>query len=401
MILSDAAIRSAKSEKGLVRLKDGGGLFLLVRPSGAKFWQLRYRYLGKEQTLSLGEYPQVGLGQARKKRLFALADLDRGINPSTKRKKEKLLAVYRNRNTFLAVAEEWHRRNAELWSVGHQKRVWQRLSNHVLPSLGASPIAEIEPVELLEVIRRIEFAGKTHMAKRVLQICSAIFRYAIITGRVRYNIAEGLSDAIRPHREVHYPSLNESQIPGMLDALERLKTHPQNQIAFRVLLLTALRTGEMRYGRWEHIHWEQKEWRIPSEMMKMRRPHTVPLSSQMISLLRELHAMTGSGEWLFPNLQKRKHPVMSEGTILSMIERMGYKGKMVGHSMRSMFSTVLNSRGFHRDAIERQLAHVEENRVRAAYNRADYLTERCELMQWWADFLDESRNQTSPEFSLK
>lgn len=392
MLLTDVKIRNAKPGKQVVRLKDGEGLYLLVRLNGTKYWQLRYRHLGREKTISLGKYPQVSLGEARKKKVSALSELDEGINPSARKKKDRLLAVYRDRNTFLAVAEEWHERNCAIWSEGHQKRVWQRLNNHVLSHLGNRPISDIEPIELLEVIRRIESAGKTHMAKRVLQICGAIFKFAIVTGRVRHNIADGLISAIRPHREIHSPSLAEEEIPKLLGALVALKTHPQNSIAFRVLLLTALRTGEMRFGRWEHIHWKAKEWRIPAEAMKMRRPHVVPLSSQVIELLTELHHSTGNGEWMFPNLQQRKHPVMSEGTILAMINRMGYKGRLVGHGMRAMFSTILNERGFNRDAIERQLAHADENRVRAAYNRADYLGERRDLIQWWADFLDEKES---------
>lgn len=388
MLLTDAKLKGAKPKERAFRLKDGGGLFLIVRPNGAKFWQFRYRFLDKEKTISLGKYPQTSLSEAREKRATASKHLENGIDPSVNRRKEKLLAAFREKNTFFGVAEEWHRRNKDVWSRKHSRDTWRRLENHVFPSLGKRPIQDIEPLELLAVIHKVEATGTTDISHRVLQICGAIFKYAIITGRVKYNIAVGLSSALKPHRKKHSPTLNARELPGFLQALADLDTSQQNKLAFHLLLLTAVRTGELRFGRWKDVDFRCREWRIPAEKTKMRTEHIVPLSSQAISVLIQLHNITGQSEWLVPTQCGYRHPVMSENTINGMIDRMGYKGRVVGHGFRSLFSTTLNERGFNRDAIERQLAHMERNGVRASYNHAEYLDERRFLMQWWGDFLD-------------
>lgn len=387
MILTDAKIRATKPNEKTFRLGDGEGLFLVVRPNGNKHWQLRYRFLDKEKTLSLGKYPRVSLAEARDKKIDSLRLIDSGKDPSTKRKEEKALAIFRDRNSFGAVTQEWLDRNKAVWSERHSRRVSERLDNHILPKIGKRPISEILPLEMLSVIQKIEATGAVYSAHRILQICGSIFNYAIITGRAQHNITIGLSTALRPHREKHHPTLRAQELSGFLKALEELQTTEQNKLAFKLLLLTAVRTGEMRYSKWSDVDFEAKEWCIPAEITKMRTEHIVPLSRQAINILKRLNELTGHQEWLFPNQQKQRHPVMSENTINHMIDRMGYKGRIVGHGFRSLFSTVLNENGFNRDAIERQLAHMERNAVRAAYNRAEYMTERREIMQWWADFV--------------
>lgn len=387
MILTDAKIRATKPNGKTFRLGDGEGLFLVVRPNGNKHWQLRYRFLDKEKTLSLGKYPRVNLAEARDKKIDSLRLIDSGKDPSANRKQEKALAIFRDRNSFGAVTEEWLERNRSVWSEKHSKKVKCRLDNHIIPKLGSRPIAEIAPLEMLSVVQEIETKGATFSAHRCLQMCGAIFNFAIITGRVQHNVTIGLNKALRPHREKHHPTLRVQELPEFLKALEELHTTEQNKLAFKLLLLTAVRTGEMRHSKWIDVDIEAKEWRIPAEITKMRTEHIVPLSRQSISILEKLHRITGHQEWLFPNQQRQKHPVMSENTINHMIDRMGYKGRIVGHGFRSLFSTVLNENGFNRDAIERQLAHMERNSVRAAYNRAEYMPERRELMQWWGDFV--------------
>jgi len=262
------------------------------------------------------------------------------------------------------------------------------MRNHIFPDLGKRPVSEIKPLEVLSVVQKVESKGLTDICVRVLWICSSVFRYAVITGRAEHNPALNLKGALKPYRENHLPSLRARDIPDFLVALDSLNTRKQDQIAFKLLLLTALRTGELRRGRWEDVDLRAGEWRVPAEMMKMRDEHIVPLSSQSISLLEELRAMTSHQRWLFPSRYGRVNPVMHENRINDMIESMGYKGRVVGHGFRSMFSTILNEQGFNRDAIERQLAHVERNGVRAAYNRAEYLPERRFMMQWWGDFID-------------
>lgn len=387
MILTDTKIRATKPTQKAFRLTDGQGLCLVVRPNGNKHWQLRYRYLDREKTLSLGTYPRVALAEARDKKVDALRLLDAGKDPSAQRRQEKTFAKFRDRNSFGAVADEWYQKSRQSWSANHAKKVQGRLDTHVLPKLASRPIESITPLDVLGVIQDIEAKGATHMSRRCLQFCSAIFNYAIITGRARHNITLGLHAALRPHRTEHYPTLRAHELPAFLDALTKLQTTEQNKLAFRLLLLTAMRTGELRHSRWSDIDWETEEWKIPAHNTKMRTEHIVPLSRQAIPLLKRLHELTGHQDWLFPNQQHQKHPAMSENTINHMIDRMGYRGRIVGHGFRSLFSTVLNENGFNRDAIERQLAHQERNAVRAAYNRAEYMPERREIMQWWGNFV--------------
>lgn len=388
MFLSDAKIRAAKPQSKPFSISDGDGLHLIIRPTGKKCWLLRYRFAGREKSLSLGKYPLISLPAARDRKVDAKRLLSEGLDPSAKRRQDRELAVFQDRNSFLAIAEEWFERNKDHWSNGHADDVWNRLNNHLVPLLGKRPITDIEPLELLGAIQRIEAKGATHMSHRVLQIAGSVFNFAIITGRAKHNIASGLSKALKPHRKKHFPTLNPSELSEFFQALQEVYAAKQNKIALRLLMLTALRTGELRHGKWEHVIFRSRTWFIPSENTKMRTEHVVPLSVQALKLLSKLREITGHSEWLFPNQQARVHPVMSENTINDLIHRMGYKGRVVGHGFRSLFSTVLNEHGFNRDAIERQLAHMERNPVRAAYNRANYLEERGFLMQWWADYLD-------------
>ncbi|MEM6822851.1 MAG: integrase arm-type DNA-binding domain-containing protein [Verrucomicrobiota bacterium] len=389
MLLTDAKIRSAKPRTTEYRLKDGEGLFLLVYPSGNKYWQLRYRFLDKEKSLSLGRYPRVTLSEARDRKIRQLRQLGEGKDPSAVRKEEKILAVFRDRNSFGAVTQEWLERNRAVWTPRHADRVEQRLHNHILPRLGKRPIGEVLPLELLAVIQEIENSGAVYTAHRSLQMCGAIFNFAIITGRAQHNVTIGLQKALRPHREKHYPAFHSDELPNFLAALERVETREQNRLAFKILLYTAVRTGELRLSKWSDVNLEKGEWRIRAETTKMRVEHFVHLSRQVKELFAELRKLTAHQEWVFPTICGYRHKVMSENTINDMISRMGYKGWIVGHGFRSLFSTVLNEKGFNRDAIERQLAHMERNNVRAAYNRAEYLDERKTLMEWWADFLDQ------------
>ncbi len=399
MGLNEMKIRNAKPSGKNIKLSDGSGLYLLVHANGSKYWQFRYVFAGKEKVHSIGKYPEVSLSEARERRADAQRLLRDSIDPSRHKQQQKRLLTYQHKNTFLAVAEEWHERNNGVWKPRHAFQTWRRLEMHILPELGRRPISEIKPLEVLAVVQKVELQGFTDLCVRVLWICSSVFRYAIITGRAEHNPALNLKGALKPYRENHLPSLRSREIPEFLNALDALKTTEQDRIAFKLLLLTALRTGELRRGRWEDVDLVGREWRVPAEMMKMREEHIVPLSGQAIYLLEELRNMTGHQKWLFPSRYGRVNPVMHENRINDMIESMGYKGKVVGHGFRSMFSTILNENGFNRDAIERQLAHIEQNGVRAAYNRAEYLPERRFMMQWWADFID-SRGKSAVELPL-
>ena len=368
---------------------DGDGLHLLVHPNGSKYWQFRYHFAGKERTpLAIGKYPEISLAEARDKRFEAQRLLNRNIDPNDEKRREKREAEFSAVSSFDAVAKEWKELKRGTITDEQLERNWRRLELHVFPWLGKRPVAEIRPLEVLSPLKRVEQRGHTEQSRRLLQLCSSIFRYAVITGRIDADPSAALGDAMKPHRGGHYPTLRAEELPEFLGAFAALITSEQNKLAFRLLLLTAVRTGEMRYSKWENIDLDAGEWRIPASIMKMRRDHLVPLSRQAVEVLQELRKITNGQEWLVPSQQNRRHAVMSENTITHMLKRMGYKDRIVGHGFRALFSTIANEQGFNRDAIERQLAHVEGNRVRAAYNRAEYVPERREMMQWWADYLD-------------
>lgn len=389
MKLTNSTLKNAQPRAKAFRLSDGDGLYLLIHPNGSKYWQIRYRFAGKERPpLSLGKYPELTLAKAREKRSEVRKLLSNGIDPHSQRKQEKLAEQFKNKNSFEVVATEWHHRNRPRWTKDHAVTVWQRLENHVFPLLRSRPVAEITPLELLTVLQKIESKKLHETAHRVLHICDAIFRFAIVTARLEINPAPNLRGALQPHIIEHLPSIRPSEVPAFFAAFRKLSTNRTYKLAFRLLALSVVRTGELRHARWSDFDIENREWIIPAEHTKCRREHIVPLPQQAISILRELTELDHAGPWAFPNQQPRKHPVMSENALNNMIKQMGYRGKMVGHGFRSLFSTVTNEQGFNPDAIERQLAHIEANSVRAAYNRADYLSERREIMQWWADWLD-------------
>ena len=388
MALTDVKIRNAKPKQKPYKLGDGDGLHLLVRSNGAKYWQFRYQFAGKEKTASFGAYPKVRLAEARQRRAEAERLLRDCVDPNAKKKQDKLDLIYRDRNSFGAVAEEWLERNCDSWSERYTKEINSRLANHLLPSLGQRAIADIKPLEVLTVIQRLERRGKTEMSHRILQICKSVCDFAVITGRLENNPTASLAKALKRHKVTHYPIIPVQEIPEFLSALDNLKAGEQSKLAFRILLYTAVRTCELRYSKWSDVDFQAREWRIRAEVMKMRSEHIVPLSRQVLEFFRQLHDLTGHSEWLVPTQCGYVHKVMCENTINVMIKKMGYKGRIVGHGFRSLFSTVLNEHGFRIDAIERQLAHVDSSKVRAIYNRAEYLEERRELMQFWADFLE-------------
>lgn len=387
MRLTDLAVRKATPQATPFKLFDGGGLFLLVTPSGGKYWRLKYRVLGKEKLLALGIYPEVSLSTAREKGRSARQLLGSSIDPARKKKDDRRQAEYMASNTFRAVAEEWHRKNLGKWTPAHASTILRRFELHLFPDLGPLPVAEVKAMELLQTLRKLEKRQAIHLAHRLAQYAHAVFRYAVVTERAVYNPAADLRGALAAHKEEHHPTIAANELPVFFRALENVGTSKQTRLAVKLLLFTFVRQGELRFARWAEIGWHVCEWRIPAERMKMRDAHVVPLASQVIGLLRELHSLTGDGEFLFPSQQHRKHAVMSENTVNNVLREMGYEGRLVGHGFRSLASTALNEMGYVPDVIERQLAHRERNKVRAAYNRAEYLPQRRAMMQGWADFL--------------
>ncbi|AGM44733.1 tyrosine-type recombinase/integrase [Aeromonas hydrophila] len=386
MPLSDTAARQAKFTGKQQKLSDEKGLFLLITSSG-KYWRLKFRFGGKEKVLALGVYPEVSLKEARVKREEARRLLADGIDPSLARKQSKVASRLASENSFEVIAREWHQGQLARWSPGHAQRVIESLEADAFPELGLVPVAELTAPIMLDALRKIEARGATETAGRVLQRISSVMRYAIQTGRVSYNPAQDLKGALRATKQEHRPALPRADLPEFYRRLAAEPLNPATRLAIHLLMLTMTRPGEVRFARWDEFDMARAEWRIPAERMKMRAPHIVPLSRQALAVLEELRLISGHCELLFPSERKLTDP-MSENTLSYAMGRMGYKGIATPHGFRALASTILNEEGFDPDVIERQLAHAERNKVRAAYHRAEYLDDRRKLLQWLADFYE-------------
>lgn len=393
--LSDTAVKNAIPKGKRYKLADSDGLFLLVMPNGSKYWRLKFFFAGKEKTLALGVYPEVSLADARERRTEAKRQIAVGIDPSVAKRHAKQEEILKATNTFGVIAREWHDKRKHEWAPKTSGMALVRLEQHILPKLGQRPIAEINAPEVLAVLRVVEESGALEMARRVSHIISQIFMYAIATGRAERNPVNDLRGALKAPVVRHRAYLKEADLPTFLERLSSYGGTIQVRLALQLLLLTFVRTTELRAAEWKEVSWDKAEWRIPAERMKMKVEHIVPLSRQAIAVLREMQQLSGSRQHIFPN-EHKPFTFMSENAMLYALYRMGYRHHATGHGFRSTASTILNEHGFRPDVIERQLAHSERNSVRAAYNHAQYLPERREMMQWWADFLDRLATQKQP-----
>lgn len=387
MPLTDKAARAAKGREKPYKRADGGGLYLLITPDDRRYWRLKYRLAGKEKVFSIGVYPEVSIAEARIARDEARALIKSGRDPVVAKKQERLAAELSAANTFHAVALEWVEQNRNRWTPGHADRVLDSLKADIFPHLGERPISEIAAPELLAVLRKVEKRGALETAQRLLQRCGAVFRYAIVTHRANRNPAIDIRGSIRQPKRKNYAALSAADLPEYLRKLEAYDGQPLTKLALKLLALTFVRSGELRGAEWSEIDFDKAEWRIPAERMKMRAAHIVPLSRQALAVLEELKTLTGNGKLLFPGQSKADKP-MSENTMLYALYRMGYHSRATGHGFRATASTILNEQSWRADAIERQLAHAERNKVRAAYHRSEYLPDRRKMMQAWADYLD-------------
>jgi integrase len=391
--LTDPKIRQAKPADKPYKLFDGGGLFLLVQPSGSKLWRLKYRFGGKEKLLAIGIYDKgVSLKRAREERDKARHQLVEGIDPSAVKKEEKHAEREQTENTFRAVALDWAETYGARWTESHRHRVVASLEGDAFPALGDLPIKEITPPLVLEVIRAVEYRGALDVASRVLQRTSAVFRYAIQTGRATYNPAADMKGVLKTRKVENRAAISQSELPDFLKKLDSYPGDPATKLALRLILLTFVRTGELRGARWEEFDVDQLEWRIPAERMKMRSPHIVPLSPQALAVVEDLRSLTGQFDLLFPSQRDQQKPI-SENTLLYALYRLGYHKRATVHGFRALASTILNETGFRPDVIERQLAHVERNKVRAAYHRSEYLEERRKMMDWWGAYIESMANE--------
>ncbi len=386
MALTELSIKKLKPKDKIYLISDGGGLSLAISPSGSKLWRLRYYYQGKEQIMALGKYPLVTLTEARKKRDEAKLLLESGKHPAREKKIQKLRNAEAGENTFEKIARRWLEMKKDNLNQKYATQCLARMEQHVFPKIGDLPITDITIPEVVTVVEAMGKRGTIVTAKRMKQIIAQVFRYAAQRGLCTHNPAADLRDILPSPEEKHHACIKLDELPVLLEKIEGLGNN-FTKYSIKLLMLTFVRTSELIAAKWEEIDWQKEEWHIPKERMKMKRPHTVPLSSQTLAILKELQAMTGNKPFIFHSpASKSQH--LSNGTALIGLRRMGYKNKMTGHGFRTLASTILNEKGYPPDAIERQLAHEDEDKIRAAYNRAEYLLERKKMMQEYADWLD-------------
>ncbi len=395
MALTDTSVRNAKPKDKPYKLADSGGLYLQIEPSGGKLWRLKYRVEGKEKKLALGAYPAVSLANARAGRDDARKLLAAGTDPAVEKARRKIRASIDAGNTFDLIAREYiAKRTAEGWSASTVGKA-DFLLAHFSPSLGKLPVTDIEPTDVLAVLKKAERQGKLETARRLLQFASAALRYAVATARLSSDPTRDLRGALTAPRPQHYGAVTEAARVGeLLRAIEGYSGHYLTLFALRLAPHVFVRPGEMRFAHWPEFDFEAAVWTIPAGRMKMRKPHHVPLSRQAIAILQDLRELAGGGDgYVFPSVRSPVRP-MSENTLNAALRRLGYTTEeMTAHGFRAMASTLLNESGkWHPDAIERALAHQDSDNVRAAYHRGAHWDERVKMAQWWSDHLDQLRS---------
>ncbi|QIF95941.1 tyrosine-type recombinase/integrase [Proteus vulgaris] len=388
MTLTARQVETAKPKEKSYKLFDGGGLYLEVTAKGSRYWRMKYRFGGKEKRLAFGVFPIVTLAEAREMRNQAKKTLAAGGDPGEIKKEEKAIQKLNTGNTFEAIAREWHKSKADRWSLRYRDEIIDTFEKDIFPYIGKRPIAEIKPLELLETLRKMEKRGALEKMRKVRQRCGEVYRYAIITGRAEYNPAPDLASALTPPKKQHFPFLTAEELPYFLKDLAGYTGSMITKTATKIILLTAVRTQELRFARWQDIDLEKGVWEIPAEVMKMKRPHVVPLSKQVIELFNSLKPLSGHYELVFIGRNDHRKPISKE-SVNQVIELLGYKGRLTGHGFRHTMSTILHEKGFNSAWIETQLAHIDKNAIRGTYNHAQYMDGRREMMQWYADYMDE------------
>lgn len=392
MPLTDAKIKNAKPSEKPVKLADQGGLYLLIHPNGSKLWRYKFRIAGKEGVFSIGAYPEITLAEARIEHGKARDLVKQGVNPTHSRQAEMLAVHASNANTFEAIAKEWIDKKTPGWTPYYLRQVTRFFASDVYPAIGNLPIRQVTAAHILAILQKAEKRGAKTVAMNIRQWCGAVFRYAVATLRADVDPAAALKGAVQRDPVKHSKPLTKAEVAKLFKALDEHGGYRTTVIALRLIMLTFVRTIELRAAEWSEIDLDGAVWRIPGERMKMRELHIVPLSCQAVELLRELHKLTGNQKWLFPNY-RRPDSCMTGTTINAALKRMGFAGKdgigFSGHGFRSTASTMLHEAGYRTEVIERQLAHAERNKVKASYNQAEYMPERITMMQQWADMADE------------
>lgn len=398
--LTDKEIENAGPKDKDYKLYDGDGLQLLVRKSGTKVWQYPYSFSGKRNIYTIGKYLKKGKAghisvfDARKMRYEIASLLDNGVNPNEYKQGRSSLSQA-NDNRFEAVAREWHSKGT--WVHKHAQNIIRSLERDVFAYIGSKSINEVNAQDIVKLLVIIESRGALDVAKRTCQRCEAIFDYAITKGLCELNPATGRAKFVKKRKTKNRPHLKEYQLPNFLNKLDDYHGRDYICYAMKLLVFTFLRPGELRCGLWQEIDFQKEEWRIPAERMKMDRDHVVPLSSQALEILKKLYIITGRSDFLFPSVRTPHKPI-SDVTLIKVLRVMGYKsGEVVPHGFRHTASTILNEHRHAHDVIERQLAHIDKNKVRGTYNHAEYLDERKWMMQWYSDHLDDLKKQDTKQ----
>lgn len=386
--LTDREIKEAKSTDKNYYLFDDGNLRLLVRPSGTKVWQYPYKFDGKNNIYTIGQYgndaTKIGAAQARTIRDEIKESLRAGIDPNLHKKNKKQRRIIDAKNNFQSVAEQWYAK--QNWNEKHAKNIKSRLEKDVFPIIGRTSIKEITAPDIVQILRNIESRGSVTVAQRINQYCVEIFEYAISSSLCSENPALGRARVLKPHVQQNRKHIKEKELPDFLKNLHSYNDLNLTTLSIKLLTLTLQRPGEIRKARWDEFNFKEKIWHIPQERMKMERDHLVPLSKQAIEVLKTIQRISGDYEFLFPSAISTKKP-MSDVSMIKMMKKFS-NDKMTPHGVRHLGSTILNEKGFNGDWVERQLSHVEDSKIRGTYNKAEYLTQRVEMMQWWADYLD-------------
>lgn len=400
MVLTVKQLEAAKPQSKPIKLSDGGGLFVLLRPNGSKLFRLRYSHGGSQKDLSIGAYPKISLKEARDRAEEARSKVRNGEDPGEAKKAEKRKTAFQSANTFEAVAREFVTSRASRRADEYQLYTIRRLQNDVFPAIGLRPIDEVTAPELLVPLRKIEARGASEMAHRVRVICGQVFRYAIATGRADRDVAADIRDALVPHKSTPHPAVSEAELPALLKDIAGYRGDPVTRAVLELLALTFVRVEELVGATWEELDLDRQMWTIDGRRMKVKNDqgHLVPLSKQTLPVFEEMRALNGHRPFVFA-MDNNRSGYLSTQAPLYALHRMGWKGRMTVHGFRAVASTILNEereRGHHsfsKDVIERQLDHVERNNSRRPYNRAEYIQTRTAMMQWYGDYLDGARER--------